>query len=416
MSALAYIRRSASEESPVSEEAQRETVARLAEEEGQTIEHVFRDWGRSGGAEDRPQYLALLERIERGGVEAVFAYDQDRLARSMWLFAGLLRLADAHDFAIVTPAGNLAADKNRDFAELRGVMDGMELRKMTRRAQAIDAKQRKRKDDRGVPPYGYAFAPREKRSVEPVRFVKVDPDGIQHVVEAYKAAGSFLGAARALNVEGFPSKQGKKWHPVVLADLIRREAPELAADVAPGRRSRTARPRLFRGLLRCHCGGPMSPGYGGTTRKRGGETVNLIGTPMYTCGRGQRGGHPAPHTIAESRLLPWVVAEADRFAHPDVLETDGPEHDDSEDRARLDAARDLLGETAYREAIARLEAAHDAQSERQTILRAIPPHIDWEGWSVEAVNRVLLTFFVVQLGDDLKPVRAEWHLPPEYVA
>ncbi len=69
MTVLAYIRRSVSEESPVSEEARRETVARLAQEQGQTIEHVFRDWRRSGGSEDPPQYLAMLERIERGSCE-----------------------------------------------------------------------------------------------------------------------------------------------------------------------------------------------------------------------------------------------------------------------------------------------------------------------------------------------------------
>ena len=59
MTAVAYIRRSASGKAQASERLPRETVAQLASEHDDTIP-VFKDWDRSGGSETRPQYLVLL--------------------------------------------------------------------------------------------------------------------------------------------------------------------------------------------------------------------------------------------------------------------------------------------------------------------------------------------------------------------
>ncbi len=106
MSAVAYIRRSASGEAQASEAMQRETVTRLAFERGDTVEHVFRDWGQSGGSERRPEYLRMLSQAESGGIHAIYAYDSDRLARDIWLLSGLLRLAKARAIRIYTTAAS----------------------------------------------------------------------------------------------------------------------------------------------------------------------------------------------------------------------------------------------------------------------------------------------------------------------
>jgi DNA invertase Pin-like site-specific DNA recombinase len=154
MTAVAYIRRSASGEAQASEKLQRDTVEQLAGDRDDSITHVYRDWGRSGGSETRPRYLQMMALAEAGEIDAIYAYDQDRLARSNWLFAGLLRLADLHGFAVITPAGDLTDDDRRDFAEMRGVMDGGELRKITKRNRAIKKLKRERGDDVGVVAFG----------------------------------------------------------------------------------------------------------------------------------------------------------------------------------------------------------------------------------------------------------------------
>lgn len=452
MTAVAYIRRSASEESPVSEALQRDTIAKLAAERGDTIARTFRDWGKSGGSNTRPEYVAMLAEVEAGSVGTIYAYDQDRLARRNATFAALLDLAEESGVEIVTPAGVLTNESARDFAELRGWMDGAELRKIRKRNKATSRMQDLRGDDRGEAPFGYEFAREDTDTIvkdkdgkdqnlgKRLYHRKTDPEGIAHVVETYERLSTFAATARALNAERFATQRQRAllrkakvstpdelddeqrvryermtWHPVTVRDLIHREAPELAAGVRQGQRTRRRRPRLFAGLLRCHCGGPMTPSYGGTQRKRkDGTIVNLEGSGRYYCGRGAlRGTHPKPHYIAEARIRSWIEAEADRLRIPgDIIERPGDIIDDSDDRRALAAMRERIGEDAYAAGIAALDAARAAQGEREAIREAIPPRIDWERESVEDINASLRAMWeYVELGPDLLPVKAEWLVP-----
>ena len=426
MAAVGYIRRSASGEAQASEQTQRDTVHRLAEIRGDTIAHVYRDWGRSGGSETRPEYLAMLAETEAGNVHAIYAYDQDRLARSNFLFASLLRLADLRGFAVVTPAGDLTDDDRRDFVEMRGVMDGGELRKITKRNHAIRAKRRDRGDDPGTVPLGYrrvrAVGGELNRKGEPVKpkatiDVLDDPGAIERVLDAYRTAGSYLGAARALTAAGDPVPFGQRtrmdgepygngrfasaiWRATTVRRIVMREAPDLAPSI-PGV-SRKHRPRLFMKLLVCHCGQTMTPG--------GDVTVG-----GYWCTRGQRDPkHSRPYYISENRLMPWIKLEAGRFDRMRILEMDAEAYDDSADRARLEAARDLIGEDAYRDAIGRLNAAREAHGGRRATLHELPDSIDWEHDDVAAINAVLRAYWRhVELGPDLLPVKALWRFDPE---
>ena len=191
------------------------------------------------------------------------------------------------------------------------------------------------------------------------------------------------------------------WSAATVRDIVQREAPKLAKRI--GGRPRTTRSFLFRGLLRCHCGAPMTVSW------------NPRGV-VYYCNRGKRGAHQ-PYSISERKLLPWIKIEAARFDRARILEVQGEDADDSADRARLDAARDLIGEDAYRDAVARLDAAKDAHGTRRTTLEELPDAIDWEHDDVAAVNGVLRAYWRhVELGADLLPVRALWRFDPEAAA
>jgi hypothetical protein len=245
---------------------------------------------------------------------------------------------------------------------------------------------------------------------------KVDPDAIARVLEAYKAAGSLLGAARALNDAGVPcprpdlTKGGSGWHAATVRRVIRREAPELLPPTrepwrrgVPGER-RDGAPRILTGLLRCHCGSVMTPG----SSVRGGAYY-------YYCNRGLRDKtHSRPYAVSEKKLLPWIEDEAAWFDRARILEREVDEPDDSADRARLEAARDLIGEDAYLDAVARLDAAKASHGGRRATLEALPDSIDWEHDDVAAINAVLRAYWDhVELGPDLLPIRAAWRFDPE---
>jgi DNA invertase Pin-like site-specific DNA recombinase len=420
MTAVAYIRRSASGEAQASEKLQRETVQQLAEQQGDTLSHVYRDWGRSGGSETRPQYMAMLSQAEAGGVQAIYAYDQDRLARSNWLFAGLLRLADLQGFAIITPAGDLTDEDRRDFAEMRGVMDGGELRKITKRNRAIKSLKKQRGDDPGTVAFGYSKVRAEggelNRKGIPVEAgaiidVKDDPEAIERVIEAYKAAGTLLGAAKALTAAGEPTPFGRRkrvdgsdygngqyksstWRASGVRRIIEREAPELMPSVKGV--SRKHRPRLFAKLLVCHCGQTLTPG-------------GSVKSPGYWCGRGHNTAGHGKYYISESRLRPWIEAEAAKYRYKRYWDIDAEAKatDTADKRRRLGGARDLMSEAAYADALAAIEA-EEMTPER---VPAEAPPLDWE-WSVQAINTWLRAAFeYVQLGPDLKPTEATWTVP-----
>jgi hypothetical protein len=128
----------------------------------------------------------MLAGAKAGSVTHIFAYDQDRLARHNWIFAGLLRSADRHGFRVNTPAGDLADDERRTFAGTRGVMDGGELRKIRKRKKATSAMQDARGDHRGTRPFGYAFRTAKMHGTDRVIIEVVNPEAIAHVVETYR--------------------------------------------------------------------------------------------------------------------------------------------------------------------------------------------------------------------------------------
>lgn len=424
MAAVAYIRRSASGEAQASEQLQRETIARLAAERGDAIEAVYKDWGKSGGSDTRPEYLKMLAHIEADHVHAVYAYDSDRLARDIWLLSGLMRLAKQRSVRIYTSAGELTDDDTRTLHLMRGVMDDGELVKITKRNQAVKRLRRERGDDPGTVAFGYRKVRaqggelnRKGQPVQPGAVIDVldDAGAIERVLAAYREAGTYLGAARALTAAGVPPPfagrarvdgqpygngryAGGAWLAPSVRRIVLREAPELAPTIKGV--SRRHRARNLMKLLRCHCGQTMTPG--------GGARV-----PAYWCTRGQTvPGHGNPWSVAESKLLPWIKAEAARLRVPgDVLESDGPAFDDSADRAALDGMRTAIGEDAYALAVASLDRKRAERGERQRLVEEIPQAVDWT-WPPETINNVLRTMFeVIELGPDLLPVKAVWNVP-----
>ena len=409
MSVLGYIRRSSKDDGGnVSREDQEAAIAGLAGKYNLAVDEVYVDWKRSGddygsdALRHRPRFRAMLRRIEAGGVEAVLALNISRLGRGDSALGRFWAATEQAHARVITTEGDFSDPSDPNVYLLRAMLQAFAVyyvKDGKRKSRQTSAMQSKRGDDRGAAPFGYEARTPRKHGTERVEFVKVDPEGIQHVVEAYKAAGTFLGASKLLNAEGFPSKRGSEWHPVVVSDLIRREAPELVAGVTRGTRSRTTAPRLFRGLLRCHCGGPMTPNSAGK------------GGLRYYCGRGQRGAHARPYTIVESKVRPWIEAEADRLVDRDEYTVTEGEYDNPKLRVLIAAAREAgMDEDADRYQ-ARLDAQMAEHGERIERRLNVPERIDWERWDTESINRALRSLFeYIELGPDLRPVRAEWRI------
>lgn len=424
----AYLRRShVDPESPgdISKEAQRAVVRKLAAADGHNGDLVeYDDWGVSAdiaNSAKRTAYAKLLADMEAGTVNAVYAFDVDRLYRDM---RDLIRLQDAarqHQVRVVTTAGELPIGDGADptaeaFALIGAVFGGTELKKAKKRARAARDARKARGDDMGRPPYGYRL---ERQGDGRVTFVRNPAEPVEPVIAAFEEAGSFGGAARLLNERRIPSKRGTRWAGNVVNKIIRRERPNL---VPRGRSEPRVAPRgthLFSRLLRCHCGRLMTPRVNYTTTKYG-RYGPYIG---YQCHDGRYdAAHGKPYMVNEASILEWAKAEAARFRVPgDAIP--GADHDD--ERSALEAQRERLG-WAVADGLLTRDAAKarageiDAQLgvlEAQAQAVQVPQVIDWEGWRQADVNAVLRTYWdYIELDRNMQPVRAEWRLPAEYIA
>lgn len=416
--AVAYLRKSSGADPRGTEANQREAIARASAGRGDIIAPAdyFADWHKSGADRERPSFLMMVAELEAGRVSAIYVDDTSRVARRVATFTSLLDEAEDAGVPVYDHRGyDLTHPDNRTAAEYQSVSDASQHRDITRKNRANRDRKVARGDDLGEAPYGWQKVKLSEpgvnakgRPAEAGACVNVctDPDAILTVLNAYTAAGSALGAAHLLNAIGHPTKRGRAWNNRAVQDVVTREAPELLPARLGRRNARHYRVRVLSGLLRCYCGTVMSPNGSG-----------------WMCARGHAGAHERPYNVTESRILPWIIEEADRLRVPhDIVESDGPQYDDSEDRRRLDAARDLIGEDAYLAALDRLRAAQDAHSDRLALRQTIPPAIDWEAWqrdpdrepwSTEQVNAALRAMWEggVQLGPDLLPVSAGWTMP-----
>jgi hypothetical protein len=208
------------------------------------------------------------------------------------------------------------------------------------------------------------------------------------VLDAFRAAGSFLGAAKILNAAGVPTRNGgdRLWWAGSVRLIVEREAPALV----PPRQRRGARATgsfLLSGLLRCSCGRTL------TGKRDLGKYI------YYQC----------------ADALPAIVAEAERLRTPDAVrlaEADASRRTDLAERKRrlaLTFADGALDEPTYRH---ELEAIEDEETRLDAAARVVAvPTVDWS-WEPARLNSVLRALFdYIALDTAMVPVEFRWSVP-----
>jgi hypothetical protein len=150
----------------------------------------------------------------------------------------------------------------------------------------------------------------------------------------------------------------------------------------------------------------------------------------YRCHRsGTAASHPWKTKVAERHLMPWIEAEAARLTRPATVEdTIAKARDDA---AILEAKRAGIGDayaagaygavgtSAAKAAMGTRLAEIDARLadvEATIVVQNVPDHLPLDA-SPETVNAFLRSIWAsVQLGEDLRPIEAEWKLDDEWIA
>jgi DNA invertase Pin-like site-specific DNA recombinase len=409
----AYLRKSSvhNDQRDLSPETQEREVRDLAARHNDNGDRltILADWdisGRGKYTEKRANYLRLKAAIESGECSAVYSYSLSRLGRSVAELSKLFDLchergvpvrlvADSVDTS--TASGRLLANVLASVAQFEAEVAGERVAGMyaTKREKGEAIRTRKRYGER-------------------------EGQDIDDVLRAYDEAGTFSGAARLLNERGVAPSSGKPrrlvaadgtvterrvWWASSVAVVVKHARPALATR--PTRQGeRGGEGFLLTKLLRCGTCGSMLTGSRIPGRK--GDKVYV----RYACRFGESSPHPRV-AVAENQLIDWIKAEAARLRIPyDTLDMEAA----NDKRARLEAQRKAIGDALVDGLYTRAQARErsvtiDAQLaalERTTTSVDIPKVVDWS-MPTATVNGILRGLWQeVQLGTDLRPVRALW--------
>ncbi len=410
--AVAYLRKSRVDPGTrdASWEVQESRVRALAARHGDTDLELLSDWGRSGRGEKtrlRVEYRRLRAMIEADEVSVLYSYSLSRLARSLTEYASLAELCREHGVRV-----RLDKEGEFDYGSASGrftvgilaLLAQMEAELAQERARDTVQARRARGDHVGSAGYG--------KRLHNGTLVDDPRESIEAVTAAYREAGGFAGAARILNAAKVRAKFGGKWSGTTVRRVLTTGAPqELAGRHVEARVKQRGSYTLSR-LVRCPCGQIMTGRSG-----RGSAKYGTFGPyASYQCYRGRyEADHPRPYMVSERAILPWVKAEVGRLRTPSAVGVEVGDDDKRADLAErrrrvLDNYEDSLIDKAQRDAkLAEITSVMERLDSHAAVLAV--PAIDWT-WPPSALNAVLRAVLAyVELGPDLRPVRAEWMVP-----
>jgi DNA invertase Pin-like site-specific DNA recombinase len=188
-------------------ERQREDCLKLVSERGWDLARVWVDNDVSASSrKPRPEYVAMLEAIERGEAEVLVAWHVDRLTRRLTELEDLIDLAQRTHLRISTVTGDvdLSTDSGRLVGRiLASVARGEVERKGARQKRAQQQAAEQGRPAGGRRPFGYG-----------ADGVTVNEAEARHVREAYVdllQGASLKGIARRWNEAGALTTMGNAW-------------------------------------------------------------------------------------------------------------------------------------------------------------------------------------------------------------
>lgn len=167
-------------------------------------------------AKPRPAYRRMLDDIRAGKIDAVIAWDLDRLYRQPIELEELIDLADEHRLRLATVSGDadLSTDAGRLFARIKGAAARGEMERKSAR-QRNAAKQRA---EMGLPwgprrPFGYQA---DRVTINPT-----EADLLRHAYADFLSGKPLAAIARDWNDAKITTTTGKPWTGVALHQLMR---------------------------------------------------------------------------------------------------------------------------------------------------------------------------------------------------
>lgn len=186
---------------------QRKDIHKLLKRKGWQAgkEYLENDTSASGKV-PRPQYKQMLADFEAGEIDAIAAWDLDRLWRVPMEFEELLAMVDKQGLMLATVGGDadLSTDNGILYARIKVAVAADELKKRAARQKAKFAQDREagRNHWRGRRPFGLTLEGRE---------VPEEADVIREMADSIINGGTIAGNCAMLNKRGILTSFDKPW-------------------------------------------------------------------------------------------------------------------------------------------------------------------------------------------------------------
>jgi site-specific DNA recombinase len=351
-------------ESFLSPDLQRQAIEGWAKANGHTIAQWHTDLDQSGGKMNRPGFVAMMARVERGETQGVVVAKLDRFARSLPGALEAIKFLDEREATFVsvaegvdptTAAGKMMLRMLLVLAEFE--LDRIRDNWRSALTNAIEV----RGIQPTVAPFGYV-------KDEHKRFVP-HPEEAPYVREIFRqrlAGKTWASVARWLNDEGVKPRQASQWTDTTVKELTKREVYLGVVSKGDLRKEDAHEPLVSRadflacrdvfakagdspsdtrhalnGIIRCAGCSRMMSGRG--YKQKGQPRV-----PQYQCNVNHGAGNcPAPANVNEGIIMPFVehaffeyVAELGAESRPMSVDLDRAYSDYRSAEAALVAYRD----------------------------------------------------------------------------
>ncbi|OZD31703.1 hypothetical protein CH247_11090 [Rhodococcus sp. 06-156-3b] len=358
MRAAVYLRQSIDQSGEgLAVSRQREDCLALCAERGWSpAEYVDNDTSATKGV--RPAYQQMLTDIRAGQLQAVVAWDLDRLHRQPIELEEFITLADTHRLALATVGGDadLSTDGGRLFARIKGAVARSEVERKSAR-QKRSALQRAQM---GKPwgPRAFGYADRSGNTLD-----ESEAPLLRDAFEKVAAGHSLASIVKRWNADGVTTTKGNIWRsaqlrpvlmnaryaglrsyngeivgktdgPGVVPEELWRTVNAILAD--PSRRMGPERGRkyLLSGIALCgRCGQRMGSG-----------TAQSNGKPVYVC----KGCNGVSRQIAavDGLVMGLLSVILSRPGAAELFSQSGDSDDMPELRAEADTLRARLDSVA----------------------------------------------------------------------
>lgn len=195
---------------------QREQCQQIIEQRGWTAvaEFVDNSISASDARKNRPGYDALVNAYEAGKFDALVTYDLDRLTRQPRQLEDWIDAAEGKGLALVTANGeaDLTTDAGRLFARIKLAVARSEVERKSARQKAA-AQQRAQL---GRPPLGVRLTGYTAKG----ETVPEEADVVRRIFKLFYGGESLKSTARILTENGMLARNGKRWHPSSVRDIL----------------------------------------------------------------------------------------------------------------------------------------------------------------------------------------------------